>query len=222
MPRLDERMIAKLETLVDRYLKLGANKNAENQLTAIEDRSACRAWIASAVHAVQNICPPSNAYRVSIEKTAESQVADGLAVYKSVVQIATIVQELLLDAKNGLLVSLGDVVRAETFAEFLDHGRAYFKEQRKMESGVIIGVVFEDALRRICDKRQIPQIDRKLDDLISDLTKAGVLSGAQPKRARVAAHVRTKATHAQWNEFELSDVQDALAITEEVVETHLS
>jgi hypothetical protein len=41
------------------------------------------------------------------------------------------------------------------------------------------------------------------------------------KRARVAATVRTKATHAQWDAFTESDVVAALASTRELVENQL-
>jgi hypothetical protein len=65
------------------------------------------------------------------------------------------------------------------------------------EAGVIAGVVFEDALRRICRKHRITEKDVNLDSLISALVKIGALTDMKAKRARVAAHVRTKATHAQ-------------------------
>jgi hypothetical protein len=116
-------------------------------------------------------------------------------------EIAAILQQLIADAKAGLLTSIGDTARAETFVEFLDHGRAYLREKRKMESVVIVGVVFEDTVRRICEKNGITQSGKKLDDLISELQKTGRLTPVQGKRARVGADVRTKATHAQWDQL---------------------
>jgi len=44
---------------------------------------------------------------------------------------------------------LGNKIRAETFDDFLDHAVFYAKKGRKMEAGVIAGVVFEDTIRRI-------------------------------------------------------------------------
>ncbi len=41
------------------------------------------------------------------------------------------------------------------------------------------------------------------------------------KRARVAAHVRTKATHAQWDDFHLNDVKVTIEFTEELILSHL-
>jgi hypothetical protein len=177
----------------------------------------------SALTAVENICPPGSGYRTTVQRLADAAHSSlaGL-IYSYVLQIASILQQLVADARAGLLVHFADTVRAETFVEFLDHGRFYLKEKRKMESGVIIGVVFEDSIRRICEKNQITQSGRPLEDLISDLQKADKLKPVQAKRARVGAHVRTKATHAQWDEFELGDVEETLRFTEDLIDQHLS
>lgn len=107
------------------------------------------------------------------------------------------------------------------FSDFLDQGEAYYKEGRKSESGTIAGVVFENTIRRLCDKHNIPERDRKLEDLISALVKAGVITQTKAKLARVAAHVRTKATHSQWDEFDLTDVKVTIACSRDLIESKL-
>ena len=107
--------------------------------------------------------------------------------------------------------------RAETFDDFLDHADAYLLEGRKSEAGVIAGVVFEDTLRQICRNEKITEKGLRLDGLISELTSRGELSGVKAKRARVAAHVRTKASHAQWEEFEINDVKATVEFTRELI-----
>src|SRR5882757_8338962 len=39
--------------------------------------------------------------------------------------------------------------------------------------------------------------------------------------ARLAAHVRTKATHANWDEFTMEGVSDTIKITKALIEAHL-
>jgi hypothetical protein len=56
---------------------------------------------------------------------------------------------LLLDIDNGLLGDLGNKIRAETFDDSLDHAESYRQEHRKIEAGVIAGVVFEDSPRPV-------------------------------------------------------------------------
>ena len=128
---------------------------------------------------------------------------------------------MLIDIDRGLLSSVADMARAETFDNFLDHAKSYQADGSKQESGVISGVVFEDSLRRVCEKYGIQQVGIKLDSLISELAKNGIISQTKAKRARVAAHVRTKATHAQWDEFDLPDVAVTIDFTEELITNHI-
>ena len=92
----------------------------------------------------------------------------------------------------------------------------------KNEAGVIAGVVFEDTMRSISRNLEILESGIKLDQVIINLTKSGALLQIKAKRARAAAHVRTKATHAQRVEFELSDVEATISFTEELINAHLA
>ena len=112
-------------------------------------------------------------------------------------------------------------MQIEVFDDFLDHAKWYRKNGKTNEAGVIAGVVFEDSVRRCCRKHGIEERGRKLDQLISALEKGGVISGTKAKRARVAAHVRTKATHAQWDEYDESDLQTAIEFTNLFISTHI-
>jgi len=117
----------------------------------------------------------------------------------------------------GLLNSIADRTRAQTFDSFLDHAREYLASRQKNEAGVIAGVVFEDTVRRIAITHGIDESGKKLDSIISALAADGVISGVTAKRCRAAAGVRTKATHAQWDEFDIGDVQATVAVTDELV-----
>jgi hypothetical protein len=145
----------------------------------------------------------------------------GYIIHEGVAELSAVLHSLLLDAKAGLLASVADQARAETFEDFLDHADAYLADKRLKEAGVIGGVVFEDTVRRICRKQVIAEKDIKLDQLISALSSNGTFSGVKAKRARSAAHVRTKASHAQWDEFDQSDVEATIALTREIIATFL-
>jgi hypothetical protein len=127
----------------------------------------------------------------------------------------------LIDANAGLLASVANQARAETFDDFLDHTDAYLKDKRKNEAGVIAGVVLEGTLRQICRNEGIAEIGLKIDGLISELTNRGELSSVKTERARVAAHVRTKASHAQRDEYEIEDVKATIELTRELISAKL-
>lgn len=180
----------------------------------------CSAWLASAQNAIHLICDyPQTPYRIRADKIANKE--HGWVIHNAVGEFAALLRNLLLDAEAGLLTSVADQARAETFDDFLDHADAYYADGRKNESGVISGVVFEDTLRRICHKEGVVEKNVKLDGLISELTNLGHLTTIKAKRARVAAHVRTKASHAQWDEFELADVRATIEFTRELITSKL-
>ncbi|NTU49999.1 MAG: hypothetical protein HGA87_03765 [Desulfobulbaceae bacterium] len=160
----------------------------------------------------------ANPYKTSIDKACAKD--RGYAAQEGVGEVTVILESLLHDIEAGLLASIEDQTRASVFDDFLDHAKEYAKEKRPQEAGVIAGVVFEDTLRTICRSAGIEEKGKKLDLLIDTLVKEGVLTQVKAKRAKVAAHVRTKATHAQWNEYELEDVNTAIGFTEELILKH--
>ncbi len=133
-----------------------------------------------------------------------------------------ILRHLLADIDAGVVMRIADAARAEVFDDFLDQSDYYLRGRRIPQAGVIAGVVFEDTIRRICDRFGLDQKGVELEQLISTLVKRGTLTEVKAKRARAAAGVRSKATHAQWDEFGAEDVDAAIRITRELIDGHLS
>lgn len=216
---IEEGIAKRLQGLVEEAETLRRG-NDHGQANDDDQLQNCAGWLASALNIVQILCPnESNAFRKRAEEIAARN--SGWLVVGDVGEFMALLKNLARDIDAGLLTSIADRARAETFDEFLEHGRAYLKEQRKQEAGVICGVVFEDTVRRICRKHNIEETGMQLDPLIGALTKIEILTGVKAKRARVAAHVRTKATHAQWDEFDLSDVSATIDITQELISVQL-
>lgn len=216
---IEEAVAKRLQELVKEAESLRGGDES-GQAYDDEQIQKCAGWLVSSLNIVQLLCPTdSSAYRKRAEDIAGRQ--SGWSVNRNVGEFMALLQNLTRDIDAGLLTSIADRARAETFEDFLEHSRAYLKEQRKQEAGVICGVVFEDTVRRICRKFSIQEAGVQLDTLISALTKIEVLTSAKAKRARVASHVRTKATHAQWEEFDISDVSATIDITQELISVQL-
>lgn len=217
---VEENIKKQIVSLIDRSRNLKVGDSEYNQARLAGQVQECSGWIASALNIVQHVCPtPDNAYRKRAEKIANKE--SGWAINRDVGEFACLLTELQRDIENGLLASVADRARAETFDNFLDHAKEYLKENLKNEAGVIAGVVFEDSLRRVCRKNGKDDKDEKIENLISYLAKNDIISQAKAKRARAAAHVKTKATHAQWDEFDMNDVQGTIDFIEELVLTYL-
>ena len=216
---IEERTLQRIKALLQQAAQLRQG-NKFGLVLSEDHRQQCAGWIASAINIIQLLClQPNSPYRALAEKV----VARGIhmAAQDQVGTVSSILAALLTDAQQGLITSIADHARAETFDDFLDHAIAYAKQNRKNEAGAIAGVVFEDSLRRICRKHDIDDKDIPLDTLISNLTKRDILSTTKAKRARAAAHVRTKATHAQWDQFDIKDVQACIEFSREIVANKL-
>lgn len=216
---IEEDIGTRLKQLLDdsTHLSLG---NTNGQCTDPIQMQACSAWLTAAQNLVHLICTDPNApYRSKADRVALGE--QGYMIHTAVGELAAVLTGLKNDADLGLLVSVADRARAETFDDFLDHADEYLQDKRKNEAGVIAGVVFEDTVRRLCRKNMIVEKDKRIDELISALSSKGEISGIKAKRARAAAHVRTKATHAQWDEFEFEDVSTTIAFTRELIVSNL-
>jgi predicted Ser/Thr protein kinase len=214
---VEETILSRLNELIEegRSLRIGGM-----QVKSQSHAEQCKGWIASASHIVQLIfIDPSSSYRKFTEDIASRDY--GYGINKAVGEITEILHNVLKDINKGLISSITDQARAEVFDDFLDHAKAYLKDDMKNEAGVIAGVVFEDTLRRVCRKLSIEEHGVKMDALISQLASRGILTATKAKRARAAADVRTKATHAQWKEFDKGDVSSAIAFTEELIISHI-
>lgn len=216
---VEDDLRARIAQLLQESVALSRG-NALGQCSDPRQQQLCSAWLTAAHNAVHRACPESTTpYRQKTDKVALGN--HGYVIHAAVGELAAVLQNLLTDADAGLLASVADRARAEAFDDFLDHAEVYAKDNRKSESGAIAGVVFEDTLRRICTRLGIAEKGVKLDALISALAARGELSAVKAKRARAAADVRTKATHAQWNEFEVSDVQATISFTRELIASKL-
>jgi hypothetical protein len=217
---LKERIENKFRELIAQgnQLKIGSE---HGQVRSEDHAYSCKGWLASAqnlVHLV--VSSPKNPYQASVDSICSKE--RGYCIQESVGEVNVILQSLLNDINNGLLASVENQTKALVFDDFLDHAKACAKQDMKSEAGVIAGVVFEDAIRNICRNHGVEESGIKLDQLITELTKLDVISQIKAKRARVAAHVRTKATHAQWDEFEISDVRTTIEFTEELINANLT
>ena len=158
---IEEKIKARLQQLLDHSTHLSqGNKNG--QCTDPTQMQACSAWLTAAQNLVHLICTDPNApYRSKADRIATREF--GYMIHTAVGELAAVLTALQADANLGLLASVADRARAETFDDFLDHADVYLKDQRKNEAGVIAGVVFEDTVRRVCRKNMIVEKGERLD-----------------------------------------------------------
>ena len=215
LTRLTE-LLDDAQTLVDDQLERTDEKERERYC------AECAGWLAAASHVATIACPnDAHPYREHIAKVLGAYPVNFATARAKVSGVAAILSQLDQDANAGLLTTLADATRAETFDSMLDHAQAALDQRQHQSSGVLAGVVFEDVVRRGCEKHSITENGVKLDELISELGRRGMLSGVKAKRARAAAAVRTSATHARWDEYTLEDVDSTIRLSRELIDALL-
>ena len=106
------------------------------------------AWLSAAAAALALLIPDRfNAYRTKIDSLVAFSTST--SAVQDVQTAAAMLQHVVNDLDAGTLLSIADSVSAETFEDLLDHAEAYLKKKRKDPAGVLAGVVFEDAARRV-------------------------------------------------------------------------
>jgi predicted nucleic acid-binding protein len=120
------------------------------------------------------------------------------------------------DCRRGLLTELEYIFSAESFDSFLEMAEEYRKASKKQESSILCAAVFEDSVRKLGKKHSIRE--RKVDALLDQLVQANVITLVKAKRMKAATGVRNKAMHAEWDAFDLSDVEEAIRVTREILE----
>jgi hypothetical protein len=212
---IEEAVRDKIEDLVRRAAQI-----APRGATLRDNHHAalCWSWITESLNIIDLAVPiENNAYRRQVKMLG----GGSRLLLDRVASMGAILNALLSDINAGLIADFGNTIRAETFDDFLDHADAYRKEGQKQSAGVLAGVVFEDTIRRICRDKGVTEQGEDLDKLISTLVRQTVLTGQQGKQARVAAHVRTQATHAQWDQYDLDGVAETITLTRTLLRDHL-
>ena len=215
--RIDEQVRSRARELIEtgnQMVSVLEEAGHPGRAAALRD---AHGWLASAQHLIKIIYPdPLASYN---SRAAAAAMAGSTSV--KVGGTISILEHLLADVDAGVVTRVADAARAEVFDDFLDQAEYYLRGRKVPQAGVIAGVVFEDTIRRACERRGIPQKGVELEQLISALVKAEAMPEIKAKRARAAAGVRTKATHAQWDEFTAEDVDSTVRLTRELIDSLL-
>ena len=123
--------------------------------------------------------------------------------------------------ESGGLSALRGILEAEIFDDLLEQAEHLLERGYYGPAAVIAGCVLEDALRKLCDKSDIPlQPKPKLDTMNAELAKSGVYNRLAQKRITALADIRNSAAHGNWSEFSSDDVARMVVEIRSFVERH--
>jgi hypothetical protein len=218
MPKLIDQIENHMQGLIDNPPKLTDVAYADRNTNEL--RAEAHAWSVSAMAVITVVVKDAmHPYRTQLTLHNLSLSSD---VRGTSSKLLALLKRLKADFEAGILSNLEDRVAAQTFDDLLDHALFYLQHKRKDPAGVLTGVVFEDTVRKMCRRRNIPEDNVPMDKLLSALVDANVITPLERKSATAAAGLRTSATHARWEEFAAADVEEVLRFTRRLIREKLA
>ncbi|WP_045465483.1 hypothetical protein [Vibrio hyugaensis] len=147
--------------------------------------------------------------------------------YGHISQVQGIALTVKHDIENDLLSDIRGLLQAEIFGNFLEIGEHLLNEGYKDAAAVTIGAVLEDGLRELCKKNEIGTTKPNgspmtIEPLNTELAKHEIYSKLVQKQVTSYAHIRNKAAHGQYEEYDKSQVEMMLLFVQNFSEQHLA
>jgi len=219
-----EALVNALPPLVKPTDQYGGTKTIPGRLASYVNEYEIpryQSWLSSAANLLHQVAGPGSYFaKTCDELTHDKRMENG--VHSEVVQkMFALLKAAKEDADYGLLGKIEFNIAGATFDDFLDHAEEYHKGNKKMESSVLASAVLEDTVKKICNKNSINPSGKRLDDLVTQLVQTDILTRVKAKRVRSFAGVRNHALHAEWDEFDISDVGAMIKGVRELIEEFL-
>lgn len=211
-------LIEEGEQVISKFVK---DKTGLLDLIKSEDLSIFQAWISSVHNLIYVVAGKSNPlFELSNNYISQTVKGSGISPY-IIRKMMGILQSAQKEWEIGMLKEIEFIFAAETFDDFLDHADLYHKGKKKVEASILASAVLEDAIKKIAKKNSIESKGRSLEPLINEFVKADVFTPVKAKRIKAYAGTRTKALHAEWDEFDIKDVGEMIKGIRELVEDFL-
>lgn len=141
-------------------------------------------------------------------------------------QLVGVAKAVAHDVDNGLLADFKGLVQADVFADFLEMGEYLLNEGYKDAAAVLIGSVLEDGLRKLAEANAVPlaQASGKpmtIEPINAELTRKSVYSKLVQKQITSWAHVRNKAAHGEFDEYNAEQVKMMLLFVQSFMAEYL-
>lgn len=182
---------------------------------------SCQRWMVSVTNLVNIVTTKKSIYRSACENILTSEDMQNGVPTSKLKKFFGILTSANDEWERGLLRDVEYLVSAETFDDFLDHATVYHKGNKKVESAVLASSVLEDTIKKICKKNDIETSGNSLESLIDSMVEEEVITLVKGKRMKGFTGVRNYALHAEWDEFDISDVGNLIKGLRELISDHL-
>jgi hypothetical protein len=141
----------------------------------------------------------------SVHREAVEQIEDDL------LGLTGVLQALRIEYEKGYLQAINEVVAAEFFSDFVERAEYLLEEGHKDAAAVLFGGVFEELLRRLCDRSGIALSAGKRPKgagvLLDELLQMQVVEKMDSSLAKSIIEVRNAAAHGHYDKYDKSRVE---------------
>jgi hypothetical protein len=207
MPPLNPAEIAgQLDTLIASYNEM----NSRSQYDDISDIPIyAREELSSRLYAaLLRLAPASSPY---VEQAKEASPS----ILVRIPQLVGLVRALKADVEAGWLVTVQEVLHADTFADFLGQAMELREKGYKDAAAVVAGSVLEAHLRLLCAKFDVSTVasgggPKKATVLNADLVKATAYNTIDQKAIDAWQAIRNAAAHGEYEKYNDAGVETML------------
>lgn len=229
MPKLDSRITSEIDSLVEAGKRLDQSASTSPNNIEGDELAEIATWVTRLGHLVRNLYGEKSQHFDSYSRARETNNFYNLHCNhcRHFTQMLGVANAIKHDVSSGLLVNIKSLAQAEVFADFLEMGEHLLNEGYKDAAAVIIGSVLEDGLRKLCDRASLPIVSEygkplTIDPLNIQLTKADVYSKLTQKQITTWAHIRNKAAHGEYDEYNIEQVKMMLIFVQSFAGEHLT
>jgi hypothetical protein len=224
MPNIDPRVIAEVEDLVSTGTRINQQVSTAGRGLDPEALSNVASWVTRLGQLIRKLYGEHSQHFVSYSAAAGASNFYNLWMkhYSHFTQMLGIARAIKHEIDSDLLVDFRLLVQADIFADFLEMGEYLLNEGYKDAAAVIIGSVLEDHLRTLSKRAGLETTGdggkpMTIDPLNSQLAKAGCYSKLVQKQITTWAHIRNKAAHGEYGEYNLEQVRMMLMFVQSCV-----
>lgn len=229
MQTLDARITKEITDLVSVGQRIHRSVASASRALGGDDLAEVAMWITRLGQLIRKLYGEHSQYFEAYERAVSVEGFYNLHSnhYEHFTQAYGVAKAIQHDISSGLLTDFKTLVRAEVFSNFLEMGEHLLAEGYKDAAAVVIGSVLEDGLRKLSETANLPlQSDSgkplAMDALNTQLSKADVYSKLVQKQITSWAHVRNKAAHGEYSEYNKEQVQMMLLFTQSFSGDHLA
>jgi hypothetical protein len=233
MNTLDERIELEVASLVKTGTQILKKSRSLPEYTSMQDNDLAEVtkWITRLGQLIRRLYGlNSQHYDAYSSALTALNVETYYSIYrenKHLPQMLGIAQTIQHDLDTGLLENFKSLIQADVFADFFEMGEYLLQEGYKDAAAVIIGSVLENGLRKLAESTGVKTISDSgkpltIDPLNAELAKSDIYSKLKQKEITSWAHIRNKAAHGEFSEYDKGDVRKMLLFVQEFTSKHLN